>query len=120
MNPTFYFIDMELCDFNLDVYIRRNFPQHLRGRVRQFLEVDKLTVEEKRGQILGVLRDIIAGVQYIHSAGEIHRILRPGVVMSEPSTGRRYRVSSRVLNRIYSIPALHPVTKKSQWTECSS
>ncbi len=77
MNPTFYFIDMELCDFNLDVYIRRNFPQHLRGRVRQFLEVEKLTVEEKRGQILGVLRDIIAGVEYIHSEGEIHRDLKP-------------------------------------------
>ena len=41
MNPMFCFIDMELCDFNLDVYIRRNFPQHLRGRVRQFLEVEK-------------------------------------------------------------------------------
>jgi hypothetical protein len=42
--------------------------------VRQFLEVEKLTVEEKRGQILGVLRDIIAGVEYIHSEGKFIEI----------------------------------------------
>jgi hypothetical protein len=41
------------------------------------MEVEKLTVDERRVQTLGVLRDILAGVEYIHSAGEIHRDLKP-------------------------------------------
>jgi serine/threonine protein kinase len=58
----FYYIDMELCDQNLETYIyNRRDPQ--------------LSGEEL--EIWDIMRQIANGVKFIHNHGEIHRDLKP-------------------------------------------
>jgi serine/threonine protein kinase len=79
-NSPYYFIDMELCDINLDMYIefickpssRPDLPGHLpiTGNANAFLYPDQMA-------IIDILRDITNGVVFIHDHQEIHRDLKP-------------------------------------------
>ena len=53
---------MELCDFNLEIYISRNWT------VRPW---------QRLAQIFTIMRDIANGVTYIHLLKEVHRDLKP-------------------------------------------
>ena len=60
----YFFIDMELCDFNLETYISQRW-------------VDRLEDRFKLPQILRIMRDITNGITFIHETKEIHRDLKP-------------------------------------------
>jgi serine/threonine protein kinase len=67
-----YYIDMELCGYNLEVWIRRQ-RDHEKAE-----NVASTTTEESRmAQIREIMLDIIGGVIYIHSQKQTHRDLKP-------------------------------------------
>jgi serine/threonine protein kinase len=75
-SPTYYFIDMELCDMDLDTYIRQNFPFSFPPPASTDSDID-LSSETILRCIKKILKDIVAGVLYIHAKGEVHRDLKP-------------------------------------------
>jgi len=72
-NLPFYFIDMELCDVNLDEYIRGDVTG-----VHGLLDWTK-AVDEGQGQfqIFAIFQQILIGLTFIHELGEVHRDLTP-------------------------------------------
>src|SRR5271155_4185908 len=69
---TYYYVDMELCDINLDDYIYKPWPPGLIGKSR-FFRFDNLNVPIE----WAILADIATGLAFIHSLGEVHRDLKP-------------------------------------------
>jgi serine/threonine protein kinase len=69
----FYFIDMELCDINLEEYIYCK-----RTGVLGLMEWDK-AIADGHGVFLicGIMQQILSGLQFIHDHGEVHRDLNP-------------------------------------------
>lgn len=72
----FYYIDMELCEGNLEEYIRGNqrqkFEQYNNPRLLNLSNCDCPV-----GSIWDVVEQIASGIQFIHSCGEVHRDLKP-------------------------------------------
>ena len=70
-----YYIDMELCDFNL-----HNWICHQRDDRNKSSAEDSQSYTAK---ICEIMRNIISGVLYIHSCNQIHRNLKPrnGILM---------------------------------------
>lgn len=64
----FYFIDMELCELNLDYFIREGWPA-------DFSE----SRYASRGIIVvwDILRHIVNGLEFIHGLKEVHRDMKP-------------------------------------------
>src|SRR5271154_4477845 len=69
-NSHYYFLDMELCDLNLEDYIQRKWPSMVKEQIELFVNVDQLDSKSRQGQFWGIMRDIANGVAYIHSNGE--------------------------------------------------
>lgn len=59
-----YFLDMELCDYNLEYFIKNEWTAEQGGN-------------ERIARLWPIIVDIAEGVAYIHSHGEIHRDLKP-------------------------------------------
>jgi serine/threonine protein kinase len=73
-NTMFYFIDMELCDLNLDTYIYQRWTQKLIERIPNFATA---TTTERATQVSRILLDIANGLAFIHGHREVHRDLKP-------------------------------------------
>jgi serine/threonine protein kinase len=69
-NSSYFFIDMELCDFNLEQYL-------LDKPIALFLRNGLGNTE-----ILDIMTHLASGVEFIHSHGEVHRDLKPRNGMS--------------------------------------
>ena len=69
----YYFIDMELCDMNLENYIYNNSPK--RESLPRFVKTAPSSV--KASQIWNIMRQVASGVAFIHSHEEVHRDLKP-------------------------------------------
>jgi serine/threonine protein kinase len=69
----YYFIDMELCDKNLEEYIYRQSSTH--ESVPYFLGNAPSSIKAK--QIWNVVRQIASGIAFIHNHEEVHRELKP-------------------------------------------
>lgn len=69
----YYFIDMELCDMNLENYIYRTSPST--DALPRFVKTASSSV--KASQIWNVMRQVVSGVVFIHSHNEIHRDVKP-------------------------------------------
>jgi serine/threonine protein kinase len=65
----FYYIDMELCSFNLEDYIQGGWPNGF-GVKSHFASRAILVIWE-------ILGDIAKGLAFIHSLKEVHRDLKP-------------------------------------------
>ena|SRR5436190_6051059 len=73
----YFFIDMELCDFNLEAYILKDWKPEVACKVPHFRDFDILTLDQKLGQILTIMRDIANGLAFIHGHNIVHRDLKP-------------------------------------------
>lgn len=62
-NSALYYIDMELCDGNLDQFMRDHLPSS--------------TTPIHISDIWNIMVQITSGLAYIHSCGEIHRDIKP-------------------------------------------
>ena len=69
----FYFIDMELCDLNLQEFI-----ESTKKNVHGLMDWD-VTIETGSGlfAICAIIQQILMGVNFIHSHNEVHRDLNP-------------------------------------------
>ena len=74
-NSSYYFIDMELCDLNLDVYIHRTDTPNASESIPYFIK--NASPDLKALQIWHILRQIADEIQYIHSHGLVHRDIKP-------------------------------------------
>jgi NIMA (never in mitosis gene a)-related kinase 2 len=67
-NSSYYHIDMEMCEVNLNDYIQGVRPSISQERVSTPVAVPEIW------QIMG---DISSGLSFVHSLGEVHRDLKP-------------------------------------------
>ena len=68
----YYFIDMELCDFNLHDFIhRKNHPESSKS-IPYFSQRD-----DSISQIWTIMSQVASGVEYIHRQGQVHRDIKP-------------------------------------------
>jgi len=74
-NSAYYFVDMELCDINLQDYIHRDDSKPLPEAIPYF--VKNATSQVKALQIWNIVKQIATGVAFIHSHNEIHRDVKP-------------------------------------------
>jgi serine/threonine protein kinase len=76
--PTYYRIDMELCEMDLDAYIQQDFPFSFSPVVAESSSphVD-LSLKTRLQCIQKIVNDIVSGVSYIHKKNEVHRDLKP-------------------------------------------
>jgi serine/threonine protein kinase len=65
-----YYIDMELCNGDLDNWIRTN-------HVGSYYELPRSQYIGTLEEIADILIDIVRGVNFIHCHGEVHRDLKP-------------------------------------------
>lgn len=70
-----YFIDMELCDLNLEGYIHRREPLSPTESIPYFVKNE--APPTKALQIWNVMSQIANGVKYIHEQKEVHRDIKP-------------------------------------------
>lgn len=74
-----YFFDMELCDHDLEAYIKELWKP-CDGIEARLLDEDNHAVIDpllRLRYVWVIMRQIASGVKYIHEGGEIHRDLKP-------------------------------------------
>lgn len=73
--PSYYFIDMELCDINLECWIERRWST-VHEKTLPYMTAD-FPPRMRMSQIWDIMEDVLNGVAFIHSRQEIHRDLKP-------------------------------------------
>lgn len=73
-----YFIDMELCDLNLDDYIHGTRPEHMTEKLDNatFVRKDCPILETMRN-VWTITGEVAAGLEFIHYQKQVHRDLKP-------------------------------------------
>ena len=64
----FYFIDMELCDFNLETYIHGSWSPDSDSKAK---------ARDPLRDSWFIMMDIVSGLHFIHNNGHVHRDLKP-------------------------------------------
>jgi serine/threonine protein kinase len=75
LSTSYYFLDMELCELNLEDYIERKWTSLIIRKVSYFTNDQPSRM--RASQIWDIMQDISSGVAFIHSNKEIHRDLKP-------------------------------------------
>ena len=81
-NSAYYFIDMELCDLNLDTYIHRTDTPNPSESIPYFIR--DASADLKASQIWNIMREITAGIEFIHGQNMVHRDVKPANGNSPP------------------------------------
>jgi serine/threonine protein kinase len=78
-----YYIDMELCDLNLDRWI---YAKCNETTPKKLLHLNvELPPRARMGQVWDVMEDITRAVEFIHDEHEIHRDLKPSNGTQQPN-----------------------------------
>ena len=85
-SPSYYFIDMELCDLNLEDYIKRT-PELQRV---PFMTAE-LPSRLRMVMIWHIMNDVLNGLVFIHAASCVHRDIKPR------NSNNNYRLSPHTL-----------------------
>jgi serine/threonine protein kinase len=80
---SYYYIDMEFCELNLDEYIEGKTPSGFLLENPRVLGAPFL--ERGTWCIWDIMQQISCGVQFIHSCQEVHRDLKPRNGTREPN-----------------------------------
>ena len=73
--PSYYFLDMELCDLSLEAFIEQKWTAPMRETVPYFTANPPPL--KRMAQIWDIMVDLSRGVSFIHAHGEVHRDLKP-------------------------------------------
>ena len=73
--PSYYFIDMELCDMNLECWIERKWDLVLEKKLPYL--TGNFPSRTRMAEIWDIMEDVTNGVTFIHSMKEIHRDGKP-------------------------------------------
>ena len=101
-----WFIDMEVCTFNLRKYIR-DLGKRVKDEMLPLpyrVKSGPLTVQEN---VWDIMKQISSGVAFMHTHNHIHRDIKPENSTQPPST----RVDSSII--------LHPRFALEDWGFCS-
>ena len=71
----YYIFDMELCALNLDDFIREELK--LKIGLTQYFHPEYVNSEMGCFTLFNIIHDILYGLQFIQSKGEMHRDLKP-------------------------------------------
>ena len=71
----YYFIDMELCDFNLGIFIYSEYTPFDFDEL--FHPSYKFSKELRLDNMWKIMMDIVLGLEFIHSHHQVHRDLKP-------------------------------------------
>jgi serine/threonine protein kinase len=76
-NSPYFYIDMELCDLNLNGFIYSTSTSHDPSAtiLPQYIKNGEPPL--KASQVWNVMRQIARGIKYIHSLDIVHRDLKP-------------------------------------------
>jgi serine/threonine protein kinase len=79
----FYYIDMELCAFDLHDFVQAGIPQRI--KLSAFLSTWPQMEVLRCFTLYGIMDDITSGLQFIHTEVEMHQDLKPnnGMVMMQ-------------------------------------
>jgi len=72
----FTYIDMELCEGNLEDYVQGKHPEKFDSS-RNWRLLPLTMPESEVGSIWDIVEQIASGLRFIHSCGEVHRDLKP-------------------------------------------
>jgi serine/threonine protein kinase len=75
LGPFLYYIDMELCQLNLNQWIYGKWNDAEKKEL-PFLTAE-LPPRMRMGQVWDIMEDITQAVAFIHNAHEVHRDLKP-------------------------------------------
>lgn len=80
-NPSIYYIDMEYLPLTLEEHIRKNISildcSNEAARIGKFERELLPVVWAGIKKALEIIRQIVSGLVFIHSYGEVHRDLKP-------------------------------------------
>lgn len=68
ISSSYYFIDMELCDINLECYIERQRNEAIEKELSYLAAISSFGMD----QIWDIMQDITNGMAFIHSEKEVH------------------------------------------------
>jgi serine/threonine protein kinase len=72
---SYYYLDMEFCDLNLDSWIQRRWTPVLEQKL-PYLTAN-VPSRTRMTQIWDIMEDLTKGVAFIHAVGQVHRDLKP-------------------------------------------
>jgi len=70
----YYFIDMELCDINLETFI---YTESFDGFEDDFDSIGESPEDVRIQNMWPIMMDIVSGLWFIHEHGQVHRDLKP-------------------------------------------
>ena len=78
LESPFYFIDMELCQGNLEDFLQGRHPETFRLSANpHFFGLEFEADARWIGTAWDIVEQITSGIQFIHGCGEVHRDLKP-------------------------------------------
>lgn len=75
IDRSYYFIDMEYCELDLNRYIYRQWTSVVEKKL-PFFTMDR-PARMKMWQIWDIMHDILNGLCFIHSHDQVHRDIKP-------------------------------------------